>query len=383
MKKYLRLTAREAISHFLLDDTTLAPETSDEIHTKLADLRKLESGVSVTITIPTHRIAPADQDAILLKNKIDEAERLLYAKLPKREVWPIAENLREAQQAVDHRLNLDSLVVYANAAFSSVVKLPVALTAEITVGRQFDLRPLYMAMQQNQHYYIISVSRQLIRLFEAFNDRIVTEFTSGDFPFARTPQYITLFEKKDSDNFADNMEKEFYNDADKSFRAFYNENPMPVVLLGDVKTVAWYEEQMDNSDMVIGRAAGSYDNAPPHTIASAAYPEVVRYRELLEKSYLDNIDAAASAHRLTEGLANIIAAVRKGSADTLYIADGLPLDASLEREKPAITDADSVMNAADVRSMLLRSVRNTGGRVVFLPPHLLSRYGGLVLARRF
>lgn len=381
MKKYLRLTAQQAISHFLLDDSTLAPETSDEIRTKLDELRKLESGISVTITIPTHRLAPAmEQDPILLKNKIDQAERMLLDALPKRDVWPIAENLREAAQAVDHRLNLDLLVVYANAEFSSVVKLPVEMPAEITVGREFDLRPLYMAMQQNQHYYIISVSRQLIRLFEAFNDRVVSEFTSGDFPFARTPQYITLFEKQDSDNFVDNMEKEFYNDADKSFRAIYNENPMPVVLLGDVKTVAWYEEQMDDSDMVIGRAAGSYDNAPTHTVASAAYPQVVRYRGLLEKSYLDDIDEAASAHRLTEGLSDIMTAASEGAADTLFIADGFSFAERVEREKSAIEDG---ANAADVRSTLLRRVRRNGGRVVFMPPHLLSRHDGLVLAKRF
>lgn len=382
MKKYLKLTAREAISHFLLNDSTLAPGTSDEIRTKLADLGKLESGISVTIVFPTHRVAPGmDQDPIMMKNKIDEAERLLYEKFPKREVWPIAENLREAEQAVDHRLNLDSLVVYANADFSSVVKLPVELPAEVVIGREFDLRPLYRAMQQNRHYYIITVSKQLIRLFEAFNDRIVTEFTSGGFPFPRTSRYITLFEKQDSDNFVDNMEKEFYNDADKNFRAFRNENPMPVVLLGDVKSTAWYGEQMDDSDMVIGRAAGSYDNAPAHTVVAAAYPELVRYRELLEKSNLDDIDAAASAHRLSESLGDIVAAAREGSADTLYIADDLSLDSRIRREN--FNTADGETNAADVRSLLLRSVRQNGGRVVFMPPGLLSRYDGLVLSRRY
>lgn len=386
MKKYLRLTTREAISHFIDKDGTLAPETSAEIRQKLADLADLKSDVSVTIVIPTHRVRPdADKDAVVLKNRVDTAEKDLMAMMEKRTVWPIAENLREAEAAISHSNNLDSLVVYANEHFSSVVKLPIYLPEQTTIGKYFDLRPLYKTMQQNRRYYVITVSRNKIRLIEAFNDRAVTEIETGDFPFEKSPFYTLSPDKTTVEGYEENMEKEFYNDADKSFKAFYNENPMPVILAGHIKSVAYYEQQMDNSGVVIGRVTGSFDTAPLHEIMPLVAPEVNEYRETTMKEYLTAIDTARSAKLLTTDLRQMLEKSRDGQTDTLYVGNDFNL-----RADPAILGgmdtgelAEYTGKTDDIFFGLLADVTDNGGNVVFLEDAMLSRYGGIVMSRRF
>lgn len=386
MKKYLRLTTREAISHFIDRDGVLTPETSAEIRQKLADLADLKSDVSVTIVIPTHRVRPdANKDIIVLKNRVDAAEGYLLFMMNKRAVWPIAENLREAEEVIQSFTNqLDSLVVYANEHFSSVVKLPIDLPEQTTIGKYFDLRPLYKTMQQNRRYYVLTVSRNKIRLIEAFNDKVVTEIETGDFPFEKTSLYTIPRDVPTGDGFEETKEMEFYNDADKSFKKVYNENPMSVVIAGDVKSVAYYEREMDDSSMVIGRAAGSFDNMPLHEIMTLVAPEVAKYREKTVKEYLTAIDAARSAKLLTTDIRQMIEKSRNGQADTLYIGNNFSM-----RTDPANLDmtaeelAEQTRKTDDLFFGLLMDVTRNGGTIVFMEDELLAQYGGIVMARRF
>lgn len=384
MKKYLRLTTREAISHFI-QDGTLAPETSAEIKEKLADLADLKSDVSVTIVIPTHRVRPdADKDAIVLKNRMDAAEKDLLAMMDKRSVWPIAENMREAEDAVRNSTCLDSLVVYANEYFSSVVKLPIGLLEQTTIGKYFDLRPLYKSMQQNRRYYVLTVSRNKIRLIEALNDKAVTEIETGDFPFVKNSLYTMSRDKPTGDGFEEAMEKEFYNDADKSFKPFYNENPMPVVIAGNVKSVAYYEGEMDDSSMVMGRVQGNFDTMPLHEIMALVAPEVERYRERTTQECLVAIDAARSANLLTTDIRQMIENSRNGQADTLYISNDFTMradPATLEMNAEEL--AEHNRKTDDMFFELLMNVTRNGGSVVFLEDKLLAKYGGIVMVNRF
>ena len=204
MKKFVKLSTLEAFRYFIDHDETLIPEAVTEIRRKNND--EFHGDACVTIVVPTHRTHPdSDKDPIELKNAVAEAEKSLHDRLEKRQVWPIVENMREAEASVDHRTNLDSLVLYANEHFSAVVKVSVGLEPRVFVGQEFDLSPLYKARQQNRSYYILTVSKQVIRLIEAHNDKALYERQEGDFPFERDRFYTVLRKRQSPDIFAENM----------------------------------------------------------------------------------------------------------------------------------------------------------------------------------
>ena len=379
MKKYLKLSTNEAIRHFLLKDNTLAPETSEELRQKVKDLDELKSDISVTVIMPTHKSKPDyEMDRIVIKNLVDKASKQLLKDLDKRKAEIITENMEEARETVDNSLNLDCLVMYANEYFSSVVKLPVPAVEEILIGKYFDLRPLYKMRQQNRRYYVLTVSKQKLRLIEGFNDKAVKEFGSGDFPFDRD-WYYTLSPKKTSqDSFVDNMEKEFYNDADKSFQKIYNDNPLPLVLAGDVKSVAYFEEVMDDKSMVIARVAGSYDLSPVHEIIAAVVPEIEKYRKSVEDGYLAQINAAVGAGLLVTDVGDIIRLSRESMANMLFIGDNYSIPDEVKRR----VEVDDE-NGQDLLPGLLSDVSGNSGKVVFMDDSLLEKYNGLAMVKRY
>lgn len=383
MKKYLKLTSNQAIRHFILRDKTLIPEASVELRQKWEDLEKLKSELSVSIVIPTHRTHPdSDIDPILLKNKIDEAERMLYDQLDKRQVWPIMENIKEARDAIDFSLSLDSLVLYANEHFSSIVRLPVDLEEEILIAREFDLRPLYKTRQQNRRYYILTVSRNVVRLIEAFNDKITGEIKNEDFPFAND-YYVDSPEELAQDIFSDNQAKEFYNTVDKTFQKYYNENPLPVLLAGDVKTVAYYEEQMDNDCMIITRVPGNFDSMTYPEIIKVVTPAVEEYREQCQNEYIRQIEAAISAEKLTTDVNEIYKAAVEGAADTLYLGETFSVDRIANKEITLIDENNYDIEPNEFIPSLLKAIRDGGGYVIFVEDERMEPYHGIALVRRY
>ena len=385
MKKYITLSTLEAFRYFIDHDQTLIPEAVSEIRRKNHD--EFHGEACVTIVIPTHRTHPdSEKDPIDLKNSIAEAEKALHEMLEKRQVWPIVENMQEAEATIDHRHNLDSLVLYANEHFSAVVKLPVELETRVAVGREFDLRPLYKARQQNRSYYILTVSKQLIRLVEAHNDKALYEREDGDFPFGVNRFYEVRPDKRQAASFVENMEKEFYNDADKSFRKYWNENPLPMVLAGDVKSVSYYEEVMDNRCPVIGRMAGNQDQTPLHGLVEAAWPEVEKYRQSQQDEYLQEIDRAASANLLTTDLSEMFGTAEQGSAAALFLAWNYSLDGKIswkDLEKYNNDEQQTELTPSDLLNILIADIARNGGRVIFMENGNLDKYDGILLEKRF
>lgn len=348
-------------------------------------LRQLNSDLNVSIVLPTHRTKPDyEKDIIQLKNLVNETEKALHEVLDKKQVVKYMDNIKAAVDTIDYSLNLDTLVIYANEHYASIEKLPVELPAEIMIGKNFDFRPLYKARQQNRRYYILTVSRNLIRLLEAFNDKIVNEITNNDFPFENRDYFTTDETKLMQDTFEENQYKEYFNDADKMFKKYYNENPLPVILAGDIKTISYYEEQMDRECMVMGKIHGNFDKMPFHEIIKAVTPEVEKYREEKQKEYINQLDIAESGYVLSTDVNEIYKASIEGAAKTLFVGNNFSLHGNIEDDTVSISDNQpGEINKNDLLSELIRIVADNGGDVIFVEDDRMQKYNGMALVRRY
>lgn len=385
MKKYIKLTSNEAIKYFIRRDGTLAPETNEEIRHKLQMLSNLKDSAGVSIIMPTHRIHPESmQDKIALKNLAVQVNNNLNGILDKKKVKAIMENIDEAQDVIDYSHNLDSLVLYANEKFSSVVKLPIELDEGILIDSHFDYRPLFKSGQQNQHYYIMTISRNIIRLFEAFNDKILEEIDNDDFPFENTEYYTTDPIKLKQDIFMDNLIKEYFNVADKKLHKYIMENPIPIILLGDVKSVAYFQDMMDNDHSVIAQISGNYDNAPVHEIIKIVYPVIERYRNDQNSNYIKDLNRAKSENLLSTDLNEIYEYTLGGNAETLYVGNNYSIRGNIDGNKINISNSISTgKKDEEIVLILIENVYRNNGRIIFLNDDVLKKYNGLVLVKRY
>ncbi len=374
MKKYLKLTANQAIRHFILGDGTLGPETDEDIRNKLSDLDRFSSDFNVTLQMPTHRTKPDYlKDRIVLKNLISDTEKALYGMTQRRTADLIVANLMEAEESIDFSLGLDSMLVFANERFASVVKLPVPAQEKVSIGPLFDVLPLYRTREQNRRYLILTVSRHKFRLLEAHNDKIVQEFDDENFPFENTEYYTTDPKKLAQDDLVDNLTREYFNVADKNLQIYTASLALPVVLMGDVKMISYFLEMMDDECTVIGHIHGNYDQAQPHEIIETARPVVELYRREKDKSYLKMLDDAASGKVLETDPGKIDEAVAAGDARTLFIPEPGQHD---DWKKSGVTEGQDLLR-------LVRRTQLAGGNILLFSDDLRERYDNPVLIKRY
>ncbi|MBC9914577.1 hypothetical protein [Chitinophaga varians] len=346
----------------------------------LIDLSRYTGTPAVTILVSTHRTFPDNkQDSIHLKNLITQVEKELYEQFDKRIVWPVLDKIKETEKSINHDYNLDTLVIFASADFLQVKRLPIATTDRYVIGDRFEIRPLLKAIQQSEHYYILTVSRQKIRLLEAFNDKIVHEVTNEDFPYLNG-YYTTDPMRQQQDLIIDNLLKEFFNTADKRFKKYYEENPLPVILLGEERNLVFYQEIMDIKGLVVGTHHGSFDDTSDPEIAKVTFPVIQQYIAGKQDTALLAINTAQSAQRLLVDLNDIYTAAENGQADTLYIEQTYLPSGHIDK---GIISLGNGNGSTDVTLPVIDSVLNKGGNVVFLNENSLDTYQGIALVTRF
>lgn len=275
-------------------------------------------------------------------------------------------------------------MLYANENFAAVIKLPITVKEEAIVGPHFDVRPLYKARQQRSTYYIITVSRHKIRLIEAVNNRLIKEIHNQDFPYENTEYYVTDPEKLAQDSFEENQIKEFFNVADKRFKKYLNENPLPIVLAGDTKMTAYYKGMMDNNRMYIGSIQGSFDQTPDHELLPQTYYVVQQFMAEVEKKYQSVLDAAQSNSTLVSDYNEIFRLVNQGNVKTLFIGENFRLNGIVgdnyldlsPNNEPRETDEDITLD-------IIEKVEQNDGQIIFLPDDMISSYQGMALVKRY
>ncbi len=146
----------------------------------LKKLKGINSDCCVTIILSTHRTMPDnDKDGIVLKNLIKEAETRLLADYDKRYATSLINKLNELAGNINHRLNLESLVLFVNENIAEYTRLPITVENRVVVDKTFATRDLVRALHRESSYYVLVLSREKARLIEALNDKVTEEIENG------------------------------------------------------------------------------------------------------------------------------------------------------------------------------------------------------------
>lgn len=372
MDNMIKLSLKEAVSFFIYRDK--------ETIGKHIDPSALNEECNISITCPTQRIGPDyKQDMIQLKNLISAAEKSLSSLLSKKDLALVMDRIKKAEQEIDFSRNKDGIIIYANKNFAGIVKVSIKLKPEVVIGRHFDSRPLYRANQHKRKYYIVTVSQQKIRLLLVEDNTLIYEITDGNFPFENTQYYTTDAKKLAQDTFEENLLKEFFNVADKRLQVYFSEDCMlPVILAGDIKSLAYFQEMMDNNDVVTNTFNGNFDSTSAHEIIQQAYPLIEEYIKDAQKGYYDKIEAARSSELTVQDYSEIYRNVSSGNIDTLYFNDSFSLKGKI-KDNNLMIDNNAVMGEELTLDIISKAQENNG-KIYFTDSDLIK---DMVLIKRF
>jgi hypothetical protein len=127
----------------------------------------------VSLYIPTHRLGrEQQQNPIRLKNLLAEAEtRLLANGIRRPEVQKLmrpAEELLWDRDFWQHQS--DGLAIFLTNDFHKVYRLPVQFEELLMTGTSFHIKPLLPCLGRGIKFYVLTLSLNQVRLFEANAD---------------------------------------------------------------------------------------------------------------------------------------------------------------------------------------------------------------------
>ncbi len=138
----------------------------------VADIADLASGDGphVSLFMPTHRSGPeTQQDPIRLRNLIDRAEEELRSNAVSDavvdDVLVPLRALLEERGFWQHQA--DGLAAFSAPGRFAWFRVSRPLVAEVTVAASFRVRPLLPAVFGDQSFFVLALSQNTVRLFEA------------------------------------------------------------------------------------------------------------------------------------------------------------------------------------------------------------------------
>lgn len=327
---------------------------------------------SVSILAPTHRTAPANkQDPIKVKNLIQQAIDRLHGEFKKREVAEVVENLRKAVRQVDWEHTLDGLALFASRQRSAVVPLPFRVKPRAMIDETFATRDLVYAFNRAVPYRVLVLSHNT-RLFDAWTN-VLEEHTAKPFPMshggpgggAKLPggQGINRSAVRDD------AHRQYFKSVDEALASLHKANPLPLVVVGAERNLAFYQEVTRHSAEIIGLLAGNHDQTSPSALGKLVWPIFDSGTARRRTEALVRLDEAVSLQRHSSGIDQVWRAAVGAKCQTLLVEKEFkyPADVSPQGDQLLPYTGKGAASLDDAVDEVIERVMDTGGEVFFYP----------------
>jgi hypothetical protein len=327
---------------------------------------------SVSVLAPTHRTAPLNkQDPIKVNNLVRQAIDRLRGEFKKREVDAIVKNLQEIVRNVDWAHTLDGLALFASREQSHAVSLPFRVKPRALIDETFATRDLVYAFNRAPPYRVLVLSHKT-RLYDAWT-AVLDEHTAKPFSMVhRGPGGRSKLPGGKGINRSaarDDAHRTFFRSVDDAVDALQKANPLPLVVVGVERNLAFYREVTRQSGAIIGMLAGNHDQTSPSALGKLVWPVFETGATLRRTEALVQLDEAVSAHRHASGIDQVWRAAVAGKCRTLLVEKEFkyPADRDPEGDRLLPYTGKGAQALDDAVDEVIERVMDTGGEVFFYP----------------
>jgi hypothetical protein len=316
----------------LLTTTDLQALTHDEEHSP-----------AVSIFMPTSRVSVEVQaDQLRWKNLIGAVETALHddgidkaaAATLLAPAWELHADVRFWQHVSD------GLAVFLRPGWHRIVRVPVAVPQVATVGDRFVVSPLLGAISSEDHFLVLAVSQQKVRLLEGTRHH-VEEVELRDVPTnlrdvieAPDPRSDTMTRSlrggrvgpavfhghgAGDDTFKNDEAVKFFRRVDDGLRRSLADQNRPMVLVGLERNVAAYRK-VNTYPRVLDQAVHhNPDQMSADQLHDAAWPIAHTLFSQSKRAAVERLGELIGTGLASTTAATIHAAAQQGRVDTLFV----------------------------------------------------------------
>lgn len=356
----------------------------------LSELKSLQAHreyPSVSILAPTHRTAPLNkQDRIKVTNLVNKAVDRLHGEFNKREVAPLVKNLLGLVRQVDWKHTLDGLALYASNTQTAAFSMPFKVKPRAVIDETFATRDLVYSFNRAPAYRVLTLGHQ-VRLFDAWTT-VLDEHREKPFPMThRGPGGASKLPGGKGINISaqrDDAQRKFFSSVDDVLEALQKTNPLPLVIAGVERNLAFFREVTRQSSNIVGMLAGQYDKTSLRDLGALVWPVFEAGATVRRTEALIQLDQAVSMQRHNSGIDQVWRAAVEGRIKTLLVEKDFhyPADLSPEGDRLLPYSGKGASALDDAVDEVIERVMQTGGEVFFYAAGDLDIHQGIAAVLR-
>jgi hypothetical protein len=167
----------------------------------------------------------------------------------------------------------------------------------------------------------------------------------------------------------DDAVRRFFRAVDDAVAALQKANPLPIVVVGVERNLAFYREVTNQSGAVVGMLAGNHDRTSPSALGKLVWPVFEAGATLRRTEALVQLDQAVGANRHASGIDQVWRVAAAGNCRTLLVEKEFhyPADLSPEGDRLLPYTGKGAGALDDAVDEVIDRVLESGGEVFFYP----------------
>lgn len=330
----------------------------------LLDLMGQRANPSLSIFMPTVRLGPeVQQNPIRLKNLLDQAEaRLIRAGSDHGSIRDFLSPLRDMVENREYwQTQGQGLAIFRSKDYFRTLEVPYEFDEMVYVNDRFYIKPLIPMLEDNGHYYFLTLSMHKVRLFEG--DKFgFHEMDLGDTPtsmdealgydnvqsfvqFHASNKQISRGQRQaqfwgqgasNEDGKKDDILR-FFQILEKGVYKKVGDTSYPLVLAGVEYLLPIYRDTNNYPHLAEGEITGNPEDMRPDHLHEQTWQVVAPFYEQAKAGALEAYHILANKKQASHDIQEILPAAYFGQVDILLVSEGLRIWGSFDQETNQVT----------------------------------------------
>ncbi len=322
-----------------------------------------------------------------VKNGIKKAlEDLESQGYDKRLIKKLEERMLHVETSVQYNNYLRGVGLFVSANIAEVLYFPMQVKPKVIVDDSFEIRDLLLHVNRTFQYDVLVLNKKKTRFFNGFG-KDLHEVLSSEIPEG-VEDFLERENKAGKDpGKTESIAIEKYVRALNHFLRLYAPMQMPLILMGDVKLLGYFQKYAKRPNKIIGKIEGSYEDARVSEISEKINRQLQEFSEQWENQLLENIKDDIDRMKYVSGVQEVWQAVAMKEARILLTERGYRVEGYSTKDGLFLVfDPDFAPEGdyhEDAVDDLVEMTLAQGGESYFLSPGKLDKFDRMLLITRF
>jgi hypothetical protein len=184
----------------------------------------------------------------------------------------------------------------------------------------------------------------------------------------------------------DERHRQFFRAIDGALAPLLAADPLPLVVVGVDRWLAFFAEVTEHKDGIIATVNGSHDKTSPSELAKLVWPPTEAALAEQRARYREELGTAVSQQRVASTVGEVWRKANEGRGRLLLVEEDFHTPGRLDETGVHLLSADDLTAPGvidDAVDEIVETVLSKGGRVVFMQNGELADFQRIALILRY